>query len=119
MAIDNIMALRTVRSKVPPEHFKSAYTLRNKVRLIDPGGIGDDQVLSKINYGTENSETTYYWRDPVKVVEDLLQNPTYRDDFIYTPSRLFGKSGKRIYSELHTEDWQWKLQVCDQDGQND
>ena len=42
MAIDNIMALRTVRSNLPPEHFKSAYTLRNKVRLIDPGGIGDD-----------------------------------------------------------------------------
>ena len=113
MAIDDIMALRTVRSILPPEHFKSAYTLRNKIWRIDPVGRGDQWVLSKVNYDTENSETPYYWRDPVKVVEDLLQNPTYRVDFIYTPSRLFRKSGERIYGELHTRDWWWKLQVCD------
>ena len=113
LAIDDIMALRTVRSNLPPEHFKSAYTLRKKIRCIDPGGIGDEWVLSMINYHTENSETPYYWRDPVMVVEDLLQNPTYWDDFIYTASRSFRKSGERIYRALHTGNWWWKLQVCD------
>ena len=107
------MALHTVRSNLLPEHFKTSYTLSNIIRRIDPGRRGDEWVLSKINYDTNNSETSYYWRDPVKVVEDLLQNSTYWDDFIYTPLRLFGKSNERIYDELNTGDWLWKLQVCD------
>ena len=54
MAIDDSIALHTARLNLPSEHFKSAYTLRNKMRRIDPGGIGDEWVLSKINYNTEN-----------------------------------------------------------------
>ena len=117
MAIDDIMSLRTVKSNLPKGHFKSAYTLGNKIRGIEPGGIGEQWVLSKIDYDGGNPGTPYYWRDPIQIVEDLLQNPSYRDDLIYTPCKLTGKFGERIYSELHTGDWWWKLQVCDYDWQ--
>ena len=113
MAIDDIMALRTIKSNLPKQHFKSAYTLGNKIRGIEPGGIGEQWVLSKINYDAENPGTPYYWRDPMRIVEDLVQNPAYRDDLIYTPCKLTGQFGERIYSELHTGDWWWKLQVSD------
>ena len=61
-------------------------------------------VLSKTNWDSENSETRYDWRDPVHIMEDLLQYLTYRDDFKNTPFRFFGKSGERIYGEPHTRD---------------
>lgn len=111
MAIDDIMTLHTIKSNLPKGHFKSAYTLYNKIRDIEPDGIGQHWVLSKIDYDAENLETPYFWRDPMKVVEDLLQNPSYLDDLIYTPCKLTGKFGERIYGELHTGDWWWKLQV--------
>ena len=74
MATDDIMALHTVRSNLPLEHCKSTYTLWNKIRRIDPGGIGDEWVLSQTNWDSENSEIPYYWKDPVNVMEVLLQN---------------------------------------------
>ena len=113
MAIDDIMALRTIKSNLPKQHFKSAYTVGNEIWDIEPGGIGEQWVLSKLDYDAKNPGTPYYWRDPMRIVEDLLHNPAYRDDLIYTPCKLTGQFGERIYSELHTGVWWWKLQVSD------
>ena len=110
-AVDDIMSLRTIRSRLPNGHFKSARTLAKKVENIDPDGLGKQWVMSTIDYDAGGSETPYYWRDPVKVVRDLLQNPSYQNDLIYTPNKLTGKFGERIYSELDTRDWWLKLQV--------
>ena len=46
-------------------------------------GIGKYWVMSRIDYDTENPGTTYYWRDLIKVVKELLHNSSYRDDLIY------------------------------------
>jgi hypothetical protein len=110
-AIDDIMTLHTVRSNLPEGHFKSAYTLGKKIWDLEPDGIGKHWVMSKIDYDTENPGTPYYWRDPMKVVEELLQNSSYRDDLIYTPCKLAGKLSERIYGDLNTGDWWWNLQV--------
>ena len=110
-AVDDIMSLRTIRSRLPNGHFKSAHTLAKKVENIEPDGLGKQWVMSTIDYDAGGSETPYYWRDPVNVVRDLLQNPAYQNDLIYTPSKLRGKFGERIYGKLDTGDWWWKLQV--------
>lgn len=110
-AIDGIMSLHTIKSNLPNGHFKSAHTLGKKIDKIDPDGIGKHWIMSTIDYDAGSSETPYYWRDPVQVVKDLLQNPSYQNDLIYTPCKLTGKFGERIYGELHTGDWWWKLQV--------
>ena len=103
-AIDNIMSLHTIGSNLPNKHFKSIHTLGKKINKIDPDGIGKHWIMSTINYNARSSETPYYWRDPLKVVKDLLQNPSYQNDLIYTSCKLSGKFGERIYGELHTVD---------------
>ena len=60
MAIDNIMSLRTVKSNLPNGHFKLAYTIGNKIRSIELGRIGEQWVLSKIDYDSGNPSTPYY-----------------------------------------------------------
>ena len=117
MAIDDIMSLPTVKSNLPKGHFKSAYTLGNEIQGIEPGGIGEQWVLSRIDYDAESPGTPYYWRDLLQIVEDLLQNPLYRDGLTYTPCKLSVKFAKRIYSELHNRHLSWKLQVCNYDCQ--
>ena len=111
MPIHDFITVHTVKSNLPKGHFKSAHTLGKKIGDIVPDGIGQHWVLSTINYYAENSETPYYWRVPMRVVQDLLQNPSCRNDLVYAPCELTGKFGERIYSELHTRDWWWKLQV--------
>ena len=110
-AVDDIMSLRTIRSRLLKAHCKSAHTLAKKVENIEPDGLGKQWVMSTLDYDARGSETPYYWRDPVNVVRDLLQNPAYQNDLIYTPSKLTDKFSKRIYGELDTGDWWWKLQV--------
>ena len=110
-AINDIMTLHTIKSNLPNGHFRSAYTLGKKIDNIEPDGIGKDWVMSTINYDAGSSETPYYWRDPIKVVKDLLQNPSYQEVLIYTPCKLTGKFSERMYGELHTGDWWCKLQV--------
>ena len=104
-AIDDLMMVHTVKSNLPKRRFKSPFTLGKKLCDIEPDGIGKHSISSTINYDAENPETPYFWRDLMKVVEDLLQNPSYRDDLVYAPYKLTGKFGERIYGELHTEDW--------------
>ena len=108
-AIDDLMMVYTVKSNLPKGHFKSGYALGKKLWDIEPDGIGKHWISSTINYDAENPETPYFWRDPIKVVENLLQNPSYQDDLVYAPCKLTGKFGERIYGELHTGDWWWKL----------
>ena len=60
--------------------------------------------MSTIDYDPGSPETPYYWRDPVKVVKDLLSDPSYQNDLIYAARKLTEKFGERIYRELHTRD---------------
>ena len=105
------MTVHTVKSNLPKGHFKSAHTMDKTLWAVERDGIGKHWISSTINYDAENSETAYFWEDPMKVVEDLLQNPSYRENLVYTLCKLTAKFGERIYGELHTGDWWWKLQV--------
>ena len=60
LAIDNIMSLRTIKSNLSKGNFKSPYTLGNNIRSIELCGIGEQWVLSKIDYNAGNLGTFYY-----------------------------------------------------------
>ena len=110
-AVDHIMSLNTIRSSLLNRHFNLAHTLANKGDNVEPDALGKHSVISTIDYDAGCSETPCYWRDPINVVRDLLQNPTYQNGLIYTPSQLTDTFGERIYGELDTGDWWWNLQV--------
>jgi hypothetical protein len=52
-------------------------------------------------------------RDPVECVQELMENPAFRDHMAYAPERVYkDKEGKvRIYDEMWTANWWWDLQV--------
>ena len=76
-AIDDIMLLHTIKSNLPNGHFKSAHTLCKNIDSIDPDGIAKHWIMYTIDYDPRSPKTPYYWRDTVKVVKDLLSNPSY------------------------------------------
>jgi len=59
-------------------------------------------------------EQTYevYFRDPRQLFHNMLANPTFAEDFDYTPMRLFDINGSRQYEHFMSGDWAWKQAAC-------
>lgn len=66
-------------------------------------------------HGKALTEEIELWRrDPVECVRELIGNPAFKDHLAYLPERVYGdaKGGTRLYDEMWTAEWWWKVQVC-------
>ena len=54
-----------------------------------------------------------YYRNPIDVIKSLWSNPTYADQMAFAPQKVWTSSDKtsRLYNEMWTGDWWWKIQV--------
>jgi hypothetical protein len=98
-----------------PRSFKSSHTLRRQIDLM-PDGLGWESWMKYTTtkgWSESNSEPiTYYCRNPVEIAEWLLAQPCHRKDMVYGPVREY-VDGQRVYSEMHTADWWWEMQVIE------
>jgi hypothetical protein len=96
-----------------PRSFKSSHTLRRQIDLM-PDGLGWESWMrytTETGWSESNSEPIiYYCRNPIEIAEWLLSQPCHRNDMVYGPVREY-VDGQRIYSEMHTADWWWEMQV--------
>ncbi|THH03596.1 hypothetical protein EW145_g6149 [Phellinidium pouzarii] len=63
--------------------------------------------------GTPMTETYPLWRrDAIEIIQELIGNPTFRNDIAYFPERAYtdAQGTCRIYDELWTADWWWDKQ---------
>ena len=105
--IDEYFAIGLSKSASPC--FKSAYKLNQYIGALDPY-----QHLLEWKEGAythDGHSSTFFYRDMVQCVEYLLSQPAYRDDMVYAPVREHNETGERLYSEMHTADWWWEMQV--------
>ncbi|KAJ7185384.1 hypothetical protein C8R46DRAFT_981964 [Mycena filopes] len=61
------------------------------------------------------SEDLELWmRNPVECIKELMSNPAFREHMAYAPERVYstpeGREESRIYDEMWTAEWWWKLQ---------
>jgi len=56
-----------------------------------------------------------WFRDPRKVIRNILANPDLVNDIDYIPYRDF-EDGKRRYCDFMSGDWAWKQCVSDIHG---
>ena len=52
-------------------------------------------------------------RDVLECIRVLYGNPEFAHDLVFAPERHYLDSGQkcRVYSEMHTGDWWWSVQV--------
>jgi hypothetical protein len=52
-------------------------------------------------------------RDPVECIRELIGNPAFKDYISYIPDMVYldAEGNVRIYDEMWTGDWWWKIQV--------
>ncbi|KAJ7155306.1 hypothetical protein C8R46DRAFT_1296802, partial [Mycena filopes] len=68
----------------------------------------DDDVLM-------TEELELWMRDPVECIKELMSNPAFKDHMAYAPERVYstaeGDEESRIFDEMWTANWWWKIQV--------
>jgi hypothetical protein len=53
-----------------------------------------------------------YWvRDPLVVVQEILENKSLADKCVWAPRKIINSEGERVYTDLHDTDWWWDAQV--------
>jgi len=90
--------------------FGSAYPLRQHLDIHDP--FREYLVWAEASIDDGRHATTFYYRNIIDCVRYLIRQVAYSSDMVYAPIREYDSSGQRLYSEMHTADLWWDLQVC-------
>jgi len=89
--------------------FRSAYTLRQQLNIRDP--VREYLVRAGGSIDDGRHATTFYYRNNIDCVPNLIRQVAYSSDMVYAPIREYDSSGERLYSEMHTADWLWDMLV--------
>ncbi|KAJ7495193.1 hypothetical protein FB451DRAFT_1019803 [Mycena latifolia] len=102
----------------------SFHNNRSFLQKIDALPTGPDWTCELVTVAgdrlDENDEMTseeleLWMRDPVKCIKELMSNPAFKDHMAYAPERVYGNSegteDSRIFDEMWTANWWWKIQV--------
>ena len=99
--------LTSARSKTQKGYFQSGHTWRNKMwAMVDQ----PEWQRGTVDFHLQKDCSLYY-RDLEDTVRYLVKQRAYAEHLVFTPSREFDSSGDRIYTEMHTGDWWWRIQV--------
>ena len=94
--------------------FTSAHTLFNRAGELDT--VYDEKMWQKgtasISSEPKIQKVEYWYRDPMLVIENLLNQNGFREHYVWEPIQDRDAQSNRVYSELHTADWWFELQVC-------
>jgi Plavaka transposase len=65
----------------------------------------------EVSFGGECLE--FYYRDTIKCIQAIYGDPQFAHDLVFAPERHYTSEERmcRIYNEMHTGDWWWKVQV--------
>ncbi|KAG9124608.1 hypothetical protein FRC07_010971 [Ceratobasidium sp. 392] len=88
---------------------------------IDKLPHGPDWKATKLGMGEGDDENIFvlYLRDVIGVLRELIGNPRFKKHMCYTPERhwMADDRQKRVYGEMWTGDWGWKMQELLKDAQ--
>ena len=97
-------------SFLPNVPFNNARQLKALADKIEPTLGRSSWKTGKVYFDEELTPSTFLYRNPLCIIEYLLQQPAYRSHLNYAPYQEFNDE-QRIYNELHTADWWWETQV--------
>jgi Plavaka transposase len=82
---------------VPWQHFSLRYV----------GEVPDSDVPQWMS-----SEYEVWFRDTRLIVQNMVSNPDFKNNFDTTPGRFFDRHGSREYQNFLSGDWAWDEAVC-------
>src|ERR671929_247092 len=89
--------------------FKSAYTLEKHLKTLDPHDSYLEWSEGTMDDGSHS--ISFFYRNIVDCVRYLIGQIAYKNCMVYAPVREYSCEGARVYSEMHTAEWWWEIQV--------
>ncbi|KAI9881799.1 MAG: hypothetical protein M1823_006489, partial [Watsoniomyces obsoletus] len=89
--------------------FTSGHTLRRQIDSMEPDMAHGSWMTGKADF--DGLKETYYYRDPLSVIQYLFRQRAFVNDMIYAPVKVHNQAGERMFSEMHTAEWWWETQV--------
>ena len=69
-------------------------------------------ILIKSDHNICEQEPVRYWlRDSLAVLQEILEIPELADHCVWGPIKQRNSEGERVYTDMHSGDWWWKVQV--------
>jgi hypothetical protein len=53
----------------------------------------------------------FYSRDSIESIRSLYGDPRFAQQLAFAPERHYTEARTRVYNEMYTGDWWWKVQV--------
>ncbi|KAG8823085.1 hypothetical protein FRC19_004644 [Serendipita sp. 401] len=108
--IDKFLKLPYVQAH--PLSFQSGAALRDRIsQMSDPTPRWMAKTITP-DYGAPLDPITLFYRNPIHLVEDLFSRPSLSPAMEFSPRRVWEDDAKdtRIYNEMSTGDWWWRVQ---------
>ncbi|KAJ6468957.1 hypothetical protein DFH09DRAFT_1254079 [Mycena vulgaris] len=90
--------------------FSTSKDLRSRIEILPKGPQWKAESWKALS--PVKRPLTLFYRDPVELLESLLQNPLIQDHIHYTPFRLFTTAAQtmRVYTEWLSGNVAWEMQ---------
>jgi len=100
--------------------FTSAYSFRKLLTQMNAsaaGGYGDPMEqwrdgMVDFCEGNVRHPVAFHYRDLEPTIKSFFSEPWFQDKLVFLPEKKIRADGVRLYTEMHTGDWWWKMQVC-------
>jgi hypothetical protein len=111
MTISNFVRLRQISAA--NLSFKSGATLQRRLEELPETHMQWMATDIKPRSRKLSSTITLYHRNPLDCIRSLLNRPSLKDHLDYVPKRVYTDAMRqqRLYSEVMTGDWAWRMQV--------
>jgi hypothetical protein len=103
--LNNILKWRLI---VPDANAKNPHKLYQLIAKME----GMDGLVCGWVESSDNGEgkaTPFWYRNPIAAGQYILCHPSFKDHLLYAPVEQMHSSVKRIYAEMWTADWWWKM----------
>ncbi|KAG8800252.1 hypothetical protein FRC16_003302 [Serendipita sp. 398] len=108
--IDLFLKSGYVRAR--PFPFKTGTTFHRRIEQIPYNGPNWKSQHLIPMYGTPIGKIEFLYRDPIEAIRYLFSCPNLATNMEYAPKMVYrdGSKEERIYSEMNTGDWWWRVQ---------
>ena len=98
----------------PGSGFKTVNDFQNRLSLLEQ--VGGEWFVAPLKateqaYAWVPKVRQFYFKDTMAVLKDLIGDPKLAPYMKWYPEKLYDGSNRRVYTDLSTGDWWWRLQV--------
>lgn len=99
--------------------FTSAHLFRNLLTAMNASGEDGDPIKQwrdgMVNFreGDVDHPVPFHYRNLEPTIKSFFNEPWFQKKLVFLPEKKIREDGVRMYTEMHTGDWWWNIQVCE------